>query len=127
MVINALHGESASLQPLLALTEVKAHIDHENVRILDLSHGWNACTRWRNGIHLDGAVLREIEVGNEGREPAVNAVAVEENGVVGHGLSESELIKNRSSFTSIFIFLIFRSIRVGIEKDIVLLLANRHR
>lgn len=57
MVINALHGESASLQPLLALAEIKAYIDHEDVRILDLSHGRDARTRRRNGVHLDSAVL----------------------------------------------------------------------
>ena len=86
VVINAVHGERARLQPLLALTEIEAHVDHENMRVLDLAHGRHARAGRRNGMHLDRAGLRELEVGNEGREPAVNAVAVEENGVVGHGI-----------------------------------------
>ena len=66
MVINALHGESTTFHPLLALAEIKADIDHENVCILDLAHGRNARARRRDRMHLDRACLRELKVRDEG-------------------------------------------------------------
>ena len=85
-MVNALDGTHASIGPLFADVGGHGYIQEPHVCALHhLCRRPGIDLRGCDGEHLNSAVLLEIAVGKVGSEPAVDAVAVEENG----GLKES--------------------------------------
>jgi len=89
MVIDAGNGAGTALEPLLASTLRNRNVQEPNVSSFHRL-GRRPRVRLRGGDRkqLNVAVLAESVVGEVRREPAVDAVAVEENGrlVGGHGI-----------------------------------------
>ena len=79
VVIDAIHGESAD--PGGAHRLIKADIDQKDVGIHHLFEGRQARARGRRGIHFDVAdtLASQREMSEVGGEPAVDAVAVEDD------------------------------------------------
>lgn len=89
VVVNALYRCRTRLHPGLTLCSREAHIHHVNVYILEDRCGRQTCTRGGNRIQANAleSLLGKSLVRKIRGEPAVNAVAVEEDGVLaGHSL-----------------------------------------
>lgn len=86
MVIDALDGACASLHPFFANVGGHGHVKEPYIRTFhQLGCRPGIGLRGRNGEHLNSTILVELAVSEVSSEPAVDAVAVEENG----GLKES--------------------------------------
>jgi len=79
VVIDAIHGESAD--PGGAHRLIKADVEQQDVGIHHLFEGGQARTRGRRGIHFDVAdtLASQRKMSEVGGEPAVGAVAVEDD------------------------------------------------
>jgi hypothetical protein len=81
VMVDALNGAHASLVPLFTNVRGNGHIKEPHVGAFHhLRCGPGVGLRGRDGKHLNSAVFVELAVGEVGSEPAVDAVAVEENG-----------------------------------------------
>lgn len=78
-MIDAVHGESTDPGRTHGL--IKADIDQQDVGIHHLFEGRQAGARGRRGIHFDVAdtLASQSEMRKVGGEPAVDAVAVEDD------------------------------------------------
>ena len=81
VMVDTLDGAHASLGPFFANVGGHRHIKEPHVRAFHhFRRGPGVGLRGRDGEHLNPAVFVELAVGEVGSEPAVDAVAVEENG-----------------------------------------------
>ncbi len=81
MMVDALNGAGAGLHPFFANVGGHGHIKEPHVGAFHhLRCRPGIGLRGRDGKHLNSAVLVELAVGEVGSEPAVDAVAMEENG-----------------------------------------------
>jgi hypothetical protein len=82
VVVNAHDGQRAVRQPRVAHLLRDRDVQKENVRSRNdgVGHFPGARLARSNGVLANATERREKAVGNEAREPAVNAVAVEEKG-----------------------------------------------
>ena len=81
VMVDTLDGTGAGLHPFFANVGGHRHIKEPHISAFHhFRRRPGIGLRGRDGKHLNSAVLMEIAVGEVGREPAVDAVAVEENG-----------------------------------------------
>jgi len=81
VMVDALDGAHASLGPFFANVGGHGHVKEPHIRAFHhLRSGPGIGLRGRNGKHLNSTVFIELAVGEVSSEPAVDAVAVEENG-----------------------------------------------
>lgn len=78
-MIDAVDGESAD--PGLAHGSIKADVNQQDVGVHHLLQGGQACARRCSGIHFDvrDALTGQRKMSEVGGEPAVNAVAMEDD------------------------------------------------
>jgi len=78
-VIDAVHGESTD--PGGAHGLIKADVNQQDVGVHHLFEGRQARARGRRGIHFDvgDTLASQREMSEVGGEPAVNAVAMEDD------------------------------------------------
>ena len=97
MVVNALDAQRTRLLPFLT-----GKLGHRDIKEPDmrsfhrLGSGPGVGLRGRDGKHLDLAVVLELAKRKVGREPAVDAVAVEENGGVDVRHGETGMMDRRA-------------------------------
>lgn len=97
VVVDAANGSCASLIPLLTDMSRDRNVQQPNVGSFHLIRGGpRIWLRGRDRKQLNTAVRSQRMIRKVSREPAVNAIAVEENGgakveFVGHGIGSMEL------------------------------------
>ena len=111
VMVDALDGAHASLGPFFANVGGHGHVKEPHIRAFHhLRSGPGVGLRGRDGEHLNSAVFVELAVGQVGSKPAVDAVAVEENGslkesFVGHlgnGMEEGLILSRAAGCFNFF-------------------------
>jgi hypothetical protein len=83
MMINTIYGESPTSNPCYAIILCYRDIHEKDMSSCHLCvAGPSIRLAGRDGEHIDGAQVLQSRMGNVGREPAVNTVAMEEDGMI---------------------------------------------